>query len=132
MLLSFDATVSALAESIIRERCRGDGAAARGSPEPVARFVLATHARMPDYLRLPLRSLTLGFDAWPLLSAGRPFHRRPHEHRWRQIQAWKDSRLGFRRDLIKFYETLSIFGWYAELYGQDYVHAIEPQHHFAE
>jgi hypothetical protein len=126
MVLSFNRTVSALAESIIRERCGGTDTGAPQAREAVARFLLATHARMPDYLRLPLRCLTLGFDAWALPTAGRPFHRLPPERRWRQIRAWKESALGPRRDLIKFYETLTVFGWYSELYGQDYTDAIKP------
>jgi hypothetical protein len=126
MLLSFDRTVAALAEAIIRERCAGADPGAAHAGEAVARFLLATHARMPDHLRLPLTCLTLGFDAWALPTAGRPFHRLPPERRWRQIRAWKDSALGPRRDLIKFYETLTVFGWYSELYGQDYADAVEP------
>jgi hypothetical protein len=132
MFLSFDATVSALAESIIRERCAGTDADRSAAHLPVASFLLDTHARMPDYLRLPLQCLTLGFDAWALLSTGRPFHRLPHDRRWRQIRAWKESALGFRRDLIKFYETLAVFGWYSELYGEDYAHAADPGQRRAE
>lgn len=133
MLLNFESTVSALTESLVREQCAANTASGESrSCEPVARFLLETHARMPDYLRLPLRGLTLGFDAWALPSAGRPFHRLPHERRWRQIRAWKGSALGFRRDLIKFYETLAVFGWYSELYGQDYAHDAHLQRHHAE
>jgi hypothetical protein len=121
MVLSFDATVAALTASIIRERC---GAAGDGSGQQhVVRFLLDTHARMPDYLRLPFRGLTLAFDAAALPFAGRPFHRLPHERRWRQIRAWRTSTLGVRRDLVKFYETLAVFGWYSERYGRDYVSA---------
>jgi len=87
---------------------------------PVAHFLLQTHARIPDYLRLPLRVLTLAFDAWGVVTAGRPFHRLPLEARRRQVAAWKGSRLGFRRDLIKFFETLAVFGIYSERYPGDY------------
>jgi hypothetical protein len=124
MTSSFAATVSALAESIIRERCAGTYSGTANAHEPVARFLLETHARMPDYLRLPFMGLTLIFNLWALPSAGRTFHRLPHEERWRQIRAWKASSLGLRRDLIKFYETLAVFGWYAEIYGEDYTHGI--------
>lgn len=117
MLLSFPGTVSALAASIIRERC-GVGEEPLGPP--VAVFLLQTHARMPDYLRLPLTCLTLAFDASALLRSGRPFHRLSHERRWRQIEAWRTSTLAFRRDLVRFYETLAIFGCYSERYARDY------------
>jgi len=112
MLPSFPATVSALTYSIIRERCADDG---RSFPHNrVVRFILEQHGRMPDYLRAPLQLLTLIFDAWALPFAGRPFHRLPHERRWRQVLAWKQSRPGPRRDLMRFYEGLAIFGWHAE------------------
>lgn len=121
MLLSFDRTVSALVESTIRERCAG--ADALTMREPVAAFLIGSCARMPDYLKGPFRCLTLAFDAWALPWSGRTFHRLPHERRWRQIRDWRASALGVRRDLIKFYETLTIFGCYSERYGRDDGHA---------
>jgi hypothetical protein len=120
----FEATVSALAETIVREHCGGARAGDGDVQAAVARFLLATHARMADYMRLPFLCLTVLFDLWALPTAGQSFHRLPHAERWRQICAWRQSTLGFRRDLIKFYETLAIFGWYAELYGQDYAHEL--------
>jgi hypothetical protein len=117
MLLSFPWTVSALTYSIIRERC---APAAHGFPNNrVVRFILEQHGRMPDYLRTPLQLLTLAFDAWPLPFTGHPFHCLSHERRWRQVHAWKRSALGARRDLVRFYEGLVLFGWYAEVYDGD-------------
>jgi hypothetical protein len=124
--LSFRLAVSALVKAIIRQRCcPGGDVSENGHPEAgdagealqqVVRFVLKQHARMPDYLRLPLAVLTVVFDAWAIPRSGRFFHRLPQERCWQQILAWKRSRLGFRRDLIRFYESLAIFGWYAEVY----------------
>lgn len=115
MLLNFEHTVSALTYSLIQQRCPspddGDDGFANNR---VARFVLAQHGRMPDYLRWPLRLLTLAFDAAAVPMTGRPFHALPHERRRRQILAWKRSAFGFRRDLMKFYENLVILGWYPE------------------
>jgi hypothetical protein len=114
--MSFAKTVSALTYSIIHERCARAG---RGTVFPhnrVVSFVLQQHGGMPDYLRLPLAALTVAFDLWAVPFTGRRFHRLPHEHRWRQVRAWKGSALGFRRDLVQFYESLVIFGCYAELY----------------
>jgi hypothetical protein len=119
MLLHFPDTVSALTYSIIRERCADPPADAGFPHNRVTRFVLEQHARMPDYLRLPLALLTLAFDAWAIPFTGSPFHRLPHERRWRQVLAWKRSSLGVRRDLIRFYESLVIFGWHAEVYHAD-------------
>ena len=118
----FDKTVSALAATIICARCSHNYSANEAAHDSVVRFLIGTHARMPDYFRLPFKVLTLMFDLWPLPTSGKPFHRLPQEARWCQIQAWQSSAIGFRRDLIKFYETLTIFGWYAEVCGQDYDH----------
>ena len=117
MVLMFELTVSALADSIIRERCAGEGIDASHYHDSVTRFLLGQHERMPDYLRLPLQVLTLVFDSWALPRNGHPFHRLTHERRWRQICAWKRSRVGKFRDLIKFYESLTILAFYSEVYG---------------
>ena len=114
MVLSFQATVSALTYSIVRERCGESGEREDFPHNRVTRFVLAQQARMPDYLTLPIMCLTLAFDAWAVATSGRAFHRLPHERRWRIIRAWSESRLGFRRDFIKFFESLVVFGWYAQ------------------
>jgi hypothetical protein len=114
MLPSSVLTVSALADSIIRAQC-GPGTA---EPAAVVRFVQDQRARMPDYIRLPLAVLTLAFDAWAIPFTGKTFHRLPHERRWRQIQAWRHSSLSVRRDLIRFYESLIVFGWHAEVYAR--------------
>jgi hypothetical protein len=116
MIVDFNSTVASLTYSIIRERC-GELQTQPASANAVARFVLDQHSRMPDYLRVPLKSLTLAFDAWAIPFSGRPFHRLPHERRWRQVDAWKRSSLSPRRDLMRFYESLIIFGWHAEVYG---------------
>jgi hypothetical protein len=64
MQRAFEGAVSALCYAFIR----GHFAARAGAPGPAwnrtARFVLDQHARMPDYLRLPLKVLTLLFVRW--------------------------------------------------------------------
>jgi hypothetical protein len=122
MASSFERTVAALAETIVAERGGGIAAAAARPVEPVARYLLDTVARMPDFLRLPMRALTLLFAATSILTAGRPFDRLPQDRRARRLAAWRGSALGFRRDLVKFYETLAIFALYSEAYHQDYEH----------
>ena len=63
MKRAFEGAVSALCYAFIRAHF---GARA-GEPGPpwnnTVRFVLAQHARMPDYLRLPFQVLTLLLDA---------------------------------------------------------------------
>lgn len=110
---TFQATVSALCYSIIRERC-----SARAEFDPacnrVVDFVLAQHRRMPDFLRLPMTCATIAFGCESWLRGRGRFFRHDHPARWQQIQRWRQSRLGPQRDLIKFYESLAVFGWYAE------------------
>ncbi len=117
MLVSFDSAVSALTDSIIEEQCLGAGPEATGSREAVTRFLIQLHASMPDYLRFPMKCLTLAFDAWPLPFTGKPFHRLSHEQRCRQIRAWRHSAIGKRRDLMKFYDSLVVFGCYSTVYA---------------
>ena len=110
--MSFKKTVLALADTIASQRC---GPTTSGvSRERVADFVLAQHGRMPDYLRLPLKILTLVFSISSVVTSGRRFHRLSDDRQCRQVSRWKNSRFGPCRDLMKFYESLVIFGSYAE------------------
>lgn len=117
MLLNFRATVSALTYSFIGEP--QSGLSVTSFPHnAVVRFVLDQHARIPDYLRPPIKYLTLVFDAAAIPFTGRPFHRLPHERRWQIILGWKKSRLGPCVDLMRFNERLIIFGWNSMIYEQ--------------
>jgi hypothetical protein len=115
----FEATVSALSYSIVRERCRPSDPDRDDPPNRVVGFVLGQHGRMAAYLRFPLASLTLAFDAWGLLRAGKPFHQQSHDRRWKQVEAWRSSTIGPCRDLVRFYESLVVFGSYSM--GRDVV-----------
>ena len=68
---------------------------------------------MPDYLRAPMLAATLGFDAAGIFSGGKTFHGQPPELRRRQIAAWKNSGSGFKRDLIRYFESLATFALYS-------------------
>lgn len=108
--MDFQATVSAMVYSFARE-WEGRWSATDARWNEVVRFVLDQHARMPDYLRFPLKCLTLAFDAAAIPFTGRAFHSLPHERRWRLIQRWKRLPIGPCSDLMRFYETLAVFGW---------------------
>jgi choline dehydrogenase-like flavoprotein len=115
MKRAFDGAVSALCYSFIRAHF---GARA-GEPGPrwndTVRFVLAQHARMPDYLRLPLQVLTLLFVHWsgfPRLGSCRSLD---PDSRWRRTAHMRGSMFGPFRDLIRFYEGLAIVGFHEEL-----------------
>jgi hypothetical protein len=104
----FEATVSALTDSLIREHGGPDHSPLH---DGVVRFVLEQHGRMPDYLRLPLLVLTCGFGWVSVVTTGAPFHRLTPDRRRRQLLAWRTARLGVCRDLVRFWETLVVFGW---------------------
>jgi hypothetical protein len=109
----FEATVSALSYSILRERCPGADEDPGFPHNRCARFVLEQHGRMPDYLRLPFAALTRAFGASALLRHGRPFHRLPHAARWSHIETWRNAPFGPCRDLVRFYESFVIFHWHS-------------------
>lgn len=109
----FESTVSALAYSIIREECRVDSHGREADLNRVVQFVLGQRARMPDLHGLLIMILTVVFAVQALFFYGALFNRLSHEHRWEHILAWRNSRLGPRRDLIRFYESLSVLGWYS-------------------
>lgn len=121
MLPNFDRTVRAIADTLVRQ-APSPNAARR---EMIGSFLLASHARMPDYLRLGIRVLTLVFDAWPYATTGRPFHALSFDRRVRELDRWGRSRLKFRQSLTTFYRTLATFGLYSDLYRQDY-DIVEP------
>ena len=121
MILDFERTIAAFADTTVR----GTNAEANRVPRDaaaVARFLTATHAQMPDYLRWPFRILTLVFDAWSIPFSGKPFHKLDLARRSAQVAAWENSRIEVRRRLMEFYGSLALFCLYSELYGQDYRH----------
>jgi hypothetical protein len=120
--LNFQHTVSALCYSIIDQHCQPADAIASGTVQraimafpnnEVVEFVLEQHQRMPDFLRFPILILTLILDGLTLLWRGAPFHTLPPNLRSQQIEAWRNSRFSFCRDLIRFYESLTLFSWYS-------------------
>jgi len=106
----FHDIVSALAYSLAKPHETSAGL--QPPHNDLTRFILAQHARMPDYLRAPMQLAALGFDTFGLLR-GKPFHSQPPELRARQIAAWKNSGLGFQRDLIRYFESLGTLALYS-------------------
>jgi choline dehydrogenase-like flavoprotein len=115
MKRAFEGAVSALCYAFIRAHF---GTRA-GQPGPqwnnTVRFVLAQHARMPDYLRLPLQVLTLLFVRWSGFPRPGSYASLDPDRRWSRIAGMRRSIVGPFRDLIRFYEGLAIFGFHEEL-----------------
>ncbi len=108
----FTATVSALCYATIAARCQPNYPRADFVHNQVVEFVLAQQRRLPDFLRWPIFTLTLLFDAFGLLQGGVLFHHQSPRDRWRQMQVWRRSPFSPCRDLMRFYENLTVFGWY--------------------
>ncbi len=108
-----DDVVSALAYSFAQAHAEPGRADLQAPYNDLARFIVCQQARLPDYLRTPMRAATLGFDLAGLVHTGQLFHAQPPANRRRQAEAWKNSRLGFRRDLMRYYESLAILALYS-------------------
>lgn len=121
--MKIDATVSALTEALVEECCSARVTDSQELTSDVVQFVSDQQSRMPHYLQIPMKVLTILFWASASIRFGRPFHKLPHEKRWRQIEAWGRSRLAFKRDFVKFFETIIVFAWHAARYPQDYLQA---------
>jgi len=106
----FHDTVSAVAYSLAQPHARS--AALQTPFNDLTRFILRQHANMPDYLRAPMLAATLGFDALGILKGGTRFHRQSPDQRQRQIAAWKNGRVGFQRDFIRYFESLATLALY--------------------
>ncbi|MGQ0734409.1 MAG: GMC family oxidoreductase N-terminal domain-containing protein [Acidobacteriota bacterium] len=108
-------TISAFCYSIVGEESQGLPACDQVavSPNAVVNFVLDQYARMPDYLRLALFGLTLGFAVDGFRYGGAVFHRLDPAARRRQIAAWRNSRVHVARDFVRLYESLAVFCWYS-------------------
>lgn len=106
----FHDTVSALAYSLAQPHANTPGL--QPPNNDLTQFILTQRAQMPDYLRAPMQLAALGFDCFGLLN-GKPFHAQPPEPRAKHIAAWKNSGIGVRRDLIRYFESLATLALYS-------------------
>ncbi len=105
----FQATVSALCYSILRERCPAAETERSFPHNMTVRFVLDQHGRMVEFLRLPLACVTVAFGWSSILRYGKTFRRLEHHDRWKHVEAWRNAPLAVCRDLVRFYESFVIF-----------------------
>ncbi|MDB6020458.1 MAG: putative oxidoreductase [Pedosphaera sp.] len=109
----FHDTVSALAYSAAQVRADATRPDLQPPYNDLTQFVLAQHARMAGYLRTPLLTATLGFDLLGILGGSGRFHKLPPALRMLQIEAWKNSNIGFKRDLMRYFESLALLELYS-------------------
>ncbi|MCX7887528.1 MAG: GMC family oxidoreductase N-terminal domain-containing protein, partial [Verrucomicrobiae bacterium] len=102
----FHDVTSALVYSFAAAHADSNQPALQPPYNDVTAFVLRQHARLPDYLRLPLLVATLAFDLGG-------FHRRHPQARAKRVAAWKNSSFAFAQDLMRYHETLTTFALYS-------------------
>jgi hypothetical protein len=95
------ATVTAMAWQLGRSK-----AGSLGTFDAETAFLLQQMRRMPDYLRLPFRMLTLFFGYHTLSFYGRTFPALSSTQRDKVIRAWKNASLSFMPTFIRFFEGL--------------------------
>lgn len=122
----FHDVVSALAYSAAETHAPLADPEFSGPYNDLTQFVLRQHATMPDYLRAPMIAATLGFDVFALLQKPRSFHSREPAVRKKQISAWKNSRIGVKRDLVRYHESLATLALYSRTEQQSDNHSITP------
>src|SRR5262245_44492930 len=100
-------TVSALAYSAASSKNDPTYSFLQPPYNDITRFLLHQRQRLPDYLRLPVSIATCAFDISSLIRAAGFFHSRAPEIRAKQIAAWKNSGMGFAKDMMRYYESLA-------------------------
>ena len=105
LLMSYSGTVEAIC-SELHNRYAALGDQSGSELARVADAIIECQRAMPDYLRLPMRVLTLVFDYWGWISGGSRFERLDDVARAQQFNTWKYSRFGFCRNFVRFYESL--------------------------
>src|SRR4051812_3192422 len=91
----FHDAASALIYALAGSRTEPGHPELRAPYNDLTRFVLEQHSRMPDYLRGPMLAATLGFDLLGCVRTGHRFHHLSAGARLQQIEAWKNSKVGF-------------------------------------
>ncbi|MCX8092189.1 MAG: GMC family oxidoreductase [Verrucomicrobiae bacterium] len=79
----------------------------------LTQFLLSQQARLPDWLRAPMKALIAGFDLAGVLRSGRLFHHLPPEQRERLLAGWRNGRFAFQREFIRYCESLALMALYS-------------------
>jgi len=111
MLGVFAKTVSAMCYEIA-SGCMSERTFAAAPPNDVTAFVLSQWRRMPPVLAWPIRLATIAL-ACSALPRGGFFYQLPPDRRRIVLEAWRNSRLGPCRDVIRFYQSLAILAVYS-------------------
>jgi hypothetical protein len=83
------------------------------SYDDVAKFVLEQLNRMPWFFRLGVKLGTVVFGLSLFLSGGGFVGKWKKQRASAQVTAWKKSRFGMRRNLVKLYTSLIVLALYS-------------------
>ena len=67
---------------------------------------------LPAPLRLAVAVATTVFNLEPVLRHGRTFARLPEPRRLEQLKRWEHSRLGAKRDFVRYVRSLALLNLY--------------------
>lgn len=113
MLPYLSKTITALCDDIAAMQNNNRGAHPGASHRDVATFIFEQLEKMPRFLRWPVLLATAVFGVSRLLIEGSLFYQRPQERRHTQVDGWRRSPFGPKRDLMKFYTSLVVFAFYS-------------------
>ncbi len=113
--LTFENTVSAICYSLCQKWNKGREERLGLPYNDVVRFVLIQYSQMTDYLRIPMMIATLLFNLTGFVWEKKMFYRMANSNRTAMIESWKRSPIGFCRDFIRFFESLSALPFYSRL-----------------
>lgn len=86
----------------------------RKTEGPLAGAIQCKLMMMPEYFALGIIVMTYFFDMATLIRAGKRFHHAKPSTQIKQVNRWRQSRVGPFGDLMRFYETLTLFELYDE------------------
>jgi choline dehydrogenase-like flavoprotein len=98
--------ITALVHALASEPCEDGRLRSAPSYEEIAHFIHRQQHRMSSQLRVPLNLLTRGFDWTGFMREGRNFSQQSRDSKRRQLDGWRKSPIGFKRDFVRFYESL--------------------------
>ena len=99
----------AMADAVIADI---EGTAASERAASAAEFILAVHQSMQPLYHFGLRVVAFVFDALVFFRCGLGFRRLVPAARMGVIDQWLKSRIGVKRDFVKFFLNLTLVSYY--------------------
>ena len=103
--MSYPAIIEAISKDMQRRHSLTESSAV-GGYRAISDAIIEHQQLMPDYLQLPMKTLTWVFDTWGFVLTGERFQRMDAVNQAAHVDRWKNSRLSFCRDFVRFYESL--------------------------